>query len=90
MVHFGKRGAFVPALGMGSPVICGCLGPEVLDEVLPEFACPSFSVRAALAKGIAVHFSPPAQPGSPDRVEVEHGGRVVFKASTHGDLYFLD
>jgi hypothetical protein len=77
---------------MGSLVICCCVGPEVFDEVLhvPELACPLFSVRAALAKGMAVHFSPPVQPGSPDRVEVENGGRVVFKASTHGVLYFLD
>jgi hypothetical protein len=72
MVHFGKRGAVASALGMGSLVICGCLGPEVLEEVLhmPELACPLFSVRAALAKGMAVHLSLPAQSGSLDRVEV--------------------
>jgi transposase InsO family protein len=92
MVHSGMRGAIAPALGMGSLVICGRLGPEVLDDVLhvPELASPLFSVRAALAKGMAVHFSPPGQSGSPDRVEVELRGRVVFIASTQGDLYFLD
>jgi hypothetical protein len=57
---------------------------------VPELACPLFPVHAALAKGMAVHFSPPAQSGSPDRVEVQHGGRVVFTASSHGELYFLD
>jgi hypothetical protein len=39
---------------------------------------------------MAVHFSPPAKSGSPDRVEVELRDRVVFTASTQGDLYFLD
>jgi hypothetical protein len=92
MVHFGKQGAIAPALGMGSLVICGRLGPEVLDDVLhvPELASPLFSVHAALSKGMAVHSSPPTKSGSPNRVEVELGGRVVFTASTQGDLYFLD
>jgi hypothetical protein len=49
-----------------------------------------FSACAALAKGMAAHFSTPAQSGSPDRVEVGHGSHVVFTASTHGELCFLD
>jgi hypothetical protein len=67
-------------------------GPRSAKEgtPVPELACPLFSVRAALAKGMAVHFSPPAQSGSPDRVEVQHGGPVTFTASAHSELYFLD
>jgi hypothetical protein len=67
-------------------------GPRSAREgtPVPELACPLFSVRAALAKGKAVHFSPPAQSSSTDRVEVHHRGHVVFTASAHGELYFLD
>jgi hypothetical protein len=49
MVHFGERGAVAPALGIGSLVICGCSGPEVLEEVhnVPELACLLLSADAA-------------------------------------------
>ena len=70
-VSFGKKGTAAPATGVGDVEVHGSLGTEVLAGVLhvPELAVSLFSVRAALASGMAVSVSPPETPGACSKVE---------------------
>jgi len=90
LVHFGKRGASAPALGMGDLVVPGVSGWETLRNVLhvPEIAVSLFSVRDAVVNSrMSVSFWP-----SPDgpRVQLCRDGGVVFTASERGGLFYLD
>ena len=91
-VNFGKRGSSAPAVGIGDLVVCGSTGTEVLRGVLhvPELAASLFSVRAALASGLSVQFSPPTPPATEDSVVVLRHGRVVLTASAREGLFFVD
>jgi hypothetical protein len=70
MVQFGMRGAMAPAIGLGELVVLGHAGPEVLDGALhvPDLVVSLFSVQAALARGMAVHFCPATSPDTKEKV----------------------
>jgi hypothetical protein len=91
MVQFGMREAMAPAIGLGELVGLGHAGSEVLDGVLhvPDLVVSLFSVQAALARGVAVHFCPATSPDTKEKVDVERGGSVVFSAREHGGMYCL-
>jgi hypothetical protein len=70
IVQFGKRGAMAPAIGLRELVVLSHAGHEVLDGVLhvPDLVVSLFSVRAALARGMAVHFCPGTSPDAKKKV----------------------
>jgi hypothetical protein len=75
LVHFGKRGTTAQAVGAGEMEIQGCSGPITLSYVLhvPELDGPLFFVRAALKRGLAIHFCPARQHcGSDDAIVMSH------------------
>jgi hypothetical protein len=80
MVQFGMCGALAPAIGLGELVVLGHAGSEVIDGVLhvPDLVVSLFSERAALARGMAVHFCPATSPDIKEKVCIERGGSVVF------------
>ena len=80
-------------LHMQSDEVSDCsLGKEVLTGVLhvPDLAVSQFSVRAVLASGMAVSFSPPETPGACSTVMIARGSRVILTASKNNGLYFIN
>jgi hypothetical protein len=91
LVSFGKKGVTAPAVGMGV-LVHGCAGPVVLQDVLhvPQLSVPLFSVKAALGRGMSVHFCPPKHAGDQDDVVVMQGNQVALTATPCGNLDYLD
>lgn len=90
-VYFGKQGVTSAAVGVGEMTLTGTEGPVVLPDVLhvPDLACPLLSVKAALRRGLSVHFWPSEGPGGSERIALMHGDRVMLTARPKGDLFFI-
>jgi hypothetical protein len=90
-VYFGKQGVTSAAVGAGEMTLIGSEGPVVLPELLHvhDLACPLLSVKAALRRGLSVHFWPSEGPGGSDRITLMHGDRVTLTARPQGDLFFI-
>ena len=67
------------------------LNTEVLTGVLhvPFLAVSLFSVRGALASGMAGSFSPPETPGARSTVVLAYAGRVFLTARKSNGLHFI-
>jgi hypothetical protein len=90
--HFGKRGVTAPALGRGTLVIEGGNGALCLPDVLhvPELDHPLFSVKAALRRGMSMHFVPSSLPGDTELAVVLQGQSVLLTATPCGDLFSIN
>ena len=91
-VDCDKRGIVADAIGKADIAIHGVAGELILSNVLhvPNLAGPLFSVQNALASTMSVHFHPPDEPCSHDRVDILHGHHVLFTADQRSGLYFID
>jgi hypothetical protein len=90
VVHFVKTGT--TANGVGEKILHGCSGPVVFPEVLhvPALQEPPFSVRAALARHMKVHFCPGGESGSTDDIILTLDGRLCLTGKPLGGLHFPD
>jgi hypothetical protein len=88
---FGKRGVTAAAVGSGTMVLQACEGPLILPDVLyvAELDGPLFSVKAALGRGLSVHFWPSSRPGGADQIALIPNGRTVLTAGSREDLEYV-
>jgi hypothetical protein len=91
LVFFGKRGVTAAAVGLGTMALQACEGALILPDALyvPELHEPLYSMKAALRRGLSVHFWPSSKPGGADQIILIQNGRTVLTAGPRGDLYCL-
>jgi hypothetical protein len=91
LLFFGKRGVTAAAVALMTVVLQACEGPLILPDVwfVAELDGPLFSAKAALRRGLSVHFWPSSRLGGADQIALIQSGRTVLTTGPRGDLYCL-